>query len=64
MTKMQTFAKKFEEAHPELKEMIINADDEVYDAYRKHLISKAKSINDVIQITSVIAVMNGWRANN
>lgn len=52
---------KINKAYGQYKDDIISLSDKNYKAFTDKLMNSAKTINDIINTTSIIAVMNGWR---
>jgi hypothetical protein len=46
------------------KNDVISLSDKNYKRFVDGLMDSAKSVNDLINTSSVIAVMNGWRMEN
>lgn len=44
------------------KDNVISLSEKKYKAFTERLMKSAKTVNELIHVSSVVAVMNGWRS--
>ena len=49
------------ETYGQYKDEVISLSDKKYKAFKKSLMTSAETINQMVHVSSIIAVMNKWR---